>query len=43
MKSKQVKYGMKIWIMADVDRLYVLNQQVDLGKLGNAPERDQGR
>jgi hypothetical protein len=43
MKSKPAKYGMKSWTMADVDRPYVLNQQVYLGKLGNTTERDQGR
>jgi hypothetical protein len=34
---------MEILTMADVDRSYILNQMVYLGKLRNIPERDQGR
>ncbi|KAF2904214.1 hypothetical protein ILUMI_01962 [Ignelater luminosus] len=41
MKCKPAKYGIRIWILADVDTSYCKNLQVYLGKRGNAPERDQ--
>ncbi|XP_031336270.1 piggyBac transposable element-derived protein 4-like [Photinus pyralis] len=43
MKSKRAKYGMKIWVLADVETAYCRNLQVYLGKIGNTPERDQGK
>ncbi|XP_031346863.1 piggyBac transposable element-derived protein 4-like [Photinus pyralis] len=43
MKSKPAKYGIKIWVLADSETSYCKNLQVYLGKVGNAPERDQGR
>lgn len=42
-KSKPAKYGIKVWICADVKTSYVHNLQVYTGKLeGNKPEKNQG-
>ena len=38
MPSKPDKYGLKIWVMADVDTAYCYNAEPYLGKQGNQPE-----
>ena len=43
MKSKPAKYGIKVWILADVETSYCKNFQIYLGKQGRAPEVDQGK
>lgn len=43
MKSKPAKYGIKIWALVDNDSTYALNLQVYTGKVGNKPEKDQGK
>jgi hypothetical protein len=40
--SKPVKYGFKIWIVADIPTAYCSFFQVYLGKTGSAPEKNQG-
>ena len=44
MKSKPAKYGIKVWVAADVKTSFLYNLQVYTGKLpGNTPEKNQGR
>lgn len=43
MKSKPAKYGIKIWTLCDTEHVYVKNFQIYTGKVGNVPEKDQGK
>lgn len=43
MKSKPVRYGIKIWALSDSENAYSLNLQVYLGKTGNTAEKNQGQ
>lgn len=40
--SKPAKYGIKVWSLCDTGTQYACNLQVYLGKLGDAPEQQQG-
>lgn len=42
MKSKPAKYGIKIWILCDVETSYVVNLKVYTGKEGTSAEKNQG-
>ncbi|XP_047132418.1 piggyBac transposable element-derived protein 4-like [Hydra vulgaris] len=41
--SKPGKHGLKISMCCDSDNFYCSNLQVYCGKVGNAPEREQGK
>ena len=43
MPSKPNPYGIKIWVLSDVNTKYTWNLQVYVGKTGTAPERNQGK
>ena len=43
MGNKPDKYGIKIWMMCDVETHYALNFQVYTGKEGETAERNQGK
>ena len=42
MKSKPAKYGIKIWMLCDVETSYAMNLQVYTGKEGPRSEKNQG-
>jgi len=40
-KSKPVKYGIKLWVAADAKNLYACNMQVYTGKKGGVGRRSR--
>jgi len=43
MPSKQGKYGLKMWLMADSDTYYCADAQLYAGKVGGLPDVGQGK
>lgn len=43
MSSKPDPFGIKIWVLCDVNTKYVWNMQVYTGKIGSVPEKNQGK
>ena len=43
MPSKPNAYGIKIWVLSDVNTKHTWNLQVYVGKTGVVPERNQGK
>jgi len=42
MKSKPVKYGIKLWVAADAEKFHAYDAQVYTGKTDRAREKNKG-